>query len=519
VGIAPYRTRRASVPSNVVRSFRGVLEGFYGRPWTWDERIEVARYCAERGFTHYVYAPKDDAKQRHAWREPYTDDELAEFRRVATEGGLTLGCSISPGLDIDYRSGADRALLMAKIEQYVDAGAGLISLQFDDIPHRPELGVEHADITTWVHQHLAGRAVLTMCPVEYVGWDRTPYLDALADGLPEEVPICWTGRYVVNDAITVEDAERRAAVLGGRKPSLWDNYPVNDGYMGDQLFLGPLRGREAGLEDACDGMMFNALVQPRAGTLPLASIAAWLRGEDHVAAWQAEADRLGWRIFAEACDGEVPRRLAQAVADEHGGIGWAEAMRPLATWLKAAAHCTAPGIEDEVPEFLAAVREEAAFALHALRAYQDTKPVAKIDAAGHGRAVPHDEDACMAHSGRVVLGWKAARRREQQVLGPRLSTKVAFGTASTGGFSMSPEVVREDLSATDVIARAAIAEAAAIEWPQPLQVLADGSEVPVAADGTFTVPPDSTVVVRSGRNAATRCAVPFDPPLPERRLS
>jgi hypothetical protein len=103
-------------------------------------------------------------------------------------------------------------------------------------------------------------------------------------------------------------------------------------------------------------------------------------------------------------------------------------------------------------------------------------------------------------------------------MGPRLSTKVAFGTASTGGFSMSPEVVREDLSATDVIVRAAIEEAASIEWPQPLQVMADGAEVPVADDGTFSVPADATVVVRSGR-AATRCTVPFEPPLPERRLT
>ena len=498
-------------------SFTGVLEGFYGRPWTWDERIEVSQYGAARGMTHYVYAPKDDPKQRQAWREPYTDEELANFRRIATEGGLALGCSVSPGLDIDYRSGAERALLMAKIEQYLDAGATLISLQFDDIPHRPGLGEEHADITTWVHTHLAGRALLTMCPVEYVGWDRSPYLDALAGGVPEEVSIAWTGRYVVNRSITVEDAERRAAALGGRRPSLWDNYPVNDALMSDQLFLGPLRGRDRGLRDACDGVMFNALVQPRAGTLPLASIAAWLRGEDPVAAWEAEADRLGWRAFAEACDGEVPRRLAEALAAERGGIGWAEVMRPLARWLQAAAGCEAPGIEDEVPEFLAAVHREADLALHALRAYQDTKPVARIAADGAGCAVPPDEDAALRHALRVLAEWKAVRRGEQQVLGARLSLKVAFGSASTGGFSFGPEVVTEDESATDTVVRAALAEAAAVEWPPPLQVMAGGEEVPVAADGTFTVPPGSTVVVRAGR-AATRVTVPDEPPLPERRL-
>ena len=243
-----------------------------------------------------------------------------------------------------------------------------------------------------------------------------------------------------------------------------------------------------------------------------------MRGDDPVAAWQEEADRLGWRLFAEACDGTVPRALAAALVDEAGGIGWADAMRPLATWLKAASHCTAPGIEDEVPEFLSAVREEAGVAMRALRLYQDTKPVAEIDAGGHGRAVAHDEDAAMRHGMRTVVEWRAARRREQQVLGARLSVKVAFGAASTGGFSIGPEAVREDQSAVDAIVRAAVAEAAAIEWPQPLQVMADGVDVEVAHDGSFTVPPGSTVVVRSGR-VATRCAVPSAPPLPERRLS
>lgn len=499
-------------------TFRGVLEGFYGRPWTWDERVEVSQFCAERGMTHYVYAPKDDPKQRHAWREPYTEAELDEFRRLATEGGLVLGCSVSPGLDIDYRSGAERALLMAKIEQYVDAGAGLVSLQFDDIPNRAGLGEEHADITTWVHTHLAGRAVLTMCPIEYVGWMRSPYLDAIADGLPEDVPICWTGELVVNDEITIEHADRRAATLGGRKPLLWDNYPVNDGWMVDELYLGPLRGREPGLEDACDGLMFNSLVQPRAGTLPLASIAAWLRGDDPVGVWQAEADRLGWRVFAEACDGEVPRRLATVLAEEKGGPAWMEAMRPLATWLQAAAHCTAPGIEDEVAEFVDAVRREAALALRALRAYQDAQPVVRIDQAGNGRAASQDEDASMVHVPRVVHEWKELRRGRPQVLGARISTRVAFRPSSTGGMVMGPGSVREDQSAVDTIVRAALEVTETMPWAEPVRVLADDLEVPVADDGTFTVPVAARVMVRSGA-AATRATVPCEPPLDERRLT
>jgi hypothetical protein len=258
-------------------------------------------------------------------------------------------------------------------------------------------------------------------------------------------------------------------------------------------------------------------VQPRAGTLPLASIAAWLRGDDPVATWREEADRLGWRVFAEACDGEVPRRLATALAEERGGPAWADAMRPLVTWLKAAAHCTAPGIEDEVGDFVDAVRREATFALRALRAYQDTKPVVRIDAGGHGRAAAHDEDASMAHVPRVVNEWKEIRRGRLQVLGARLSTRVAFGPSSTGGMTMGPGAVREDQSAVDTIVRATIDVTSSMQWAEPVRVLADDVEVPVADDGSFTVSPDATVMVRSGP-AATRATVPTEPPLDERRL-
>ena len=47
----------------------GVIEGFYGTPWTWDERALVCRGIAAAGGDTYVYAPKDDPLHRDRWRE------------------------------------------------------------------------------------------------------------------------------------------------------------------------------------------------------------------------------------------------------------------------------------------------------------------------------------------------------------------------------------------------------------------------------------------------------------------
>ena len=58
---------------------RGIIEGFYGRPWTWEERRHVGGVLAAAGMDTYVYAPKDDPLHRERWREPYPDAELRAF--------------------------------------------------------------------------------------------------------------------------------------------------------------------------------------------------------------------------------------------------------------------------------------------------------------------------------------------------------------------------------------------------------------------------------------------------------
>ena len=102
--------------------------------------MEVGRFCAARGMTHYVYAPKDDPAHRLHWRDLYGPEELAGFEAMVADSGLVLGFGISPGLDIDAYSYDDRKALQVKVDQVVDLGAGLVMLAFDDIPFDPSGG-------------------------------------------------------------------------------------------------------------------------------------------------------------------------------------------------------------------------------------------------------------------------------------------------------------------------------------------------------------------------------------------
>jgi hyaluronoglucosaminidase len=431
--------RRAMPTWNVA----GLIEGFYGRPWSWDERVEVCRWCADRGMTDYVYAPKDDPKHRERWRDPYDDAELAGFERLATDGGLRLGFAISPGLSMDYDSDDDRRSLAGKVDQVVAVGARLVVLALDDIPFGGvDQGDAHGRVTTWLRDHLDPGVLLALVPTGYVGTRPSPYLEGLARSVPAEVPIGWTGRAVVNRTISATEARERASSLGGRSPWIWDNYPVNDNLMGDLLPLGPLRGRDPDLSVACDGYLANAMVQPRASKLPLASTASWLRGEDPVDAWAQEADALGWRALAQACDGELPRELVEAVIA--GGD------RPAArAWFEAVRSSGAPGVEDEVGPWLEQAQREARLALRALRL---------LDLAS---AEAPDHDAVVAEALTVVSRWRDARTATSVVMGERWAFRFVLSQAPDGRWHVDRESLTEDRNAVDALVRHALDAAAA----------------------------------------------------------
>ena len=64
-------------------ALRGVIEGYYGRPWTGDARRDVIRFLGAHRLTTFVYAPKNDDFHRTRWREPYPAAALTDLERTA----------------------------------------------------------------------------------------------------------------------------------------------------------------------------------------------------------------------------------------------------------------------------------------------------------------------------------------------------------------------------------------------------------------------------------------------------
>ena len=213
--------------------------------------------------------------------------------------------------------------------------------------------------------------------------------------------------------------------------------------MTDRLAPRPLVGPRSGLVDMCSGYLANPMVQPRATTLPLASTAAWLRGEDPLEAWAAEADASNVRVFAEACDGAVPQALVQSVVEWLDDDRWTDPAAPLQGWLTAAAECDAPGLEDEVGPWVEQVRAEARVGLDALRL------VALVQRGEIGMSAIE-----LAFT--IGMTWQAVRRSDRTVMGVRCSLQPSLGQRPDGTWSYRADSLLEGSNAIDALVRASL---------------------------------------------------------------
>lgn len=352
---------------------RGIVEGFYGRPWSHEQRLDIIRFIGERGMNRFVYAPKDDPLMRREWARAYDSDDLARIAELADtcgEHGVELVYCISPGLSIRYSSAADADALIAKLASVAALGVRRFGLLLDDIPARLQheadlerygsLAEAQGDLANSVFDALRHRdpaATMVVCPTEYWGYGDEPYVVELGAALQPQIDLFWTGRAICSATLDVADAETFAR-SAGRFPLYWDNYPVNDVAMGHELHVGPYRGRSPRLDTVSRGVIANGMELFESSKIAFATIADYLWSPadyDPEASWEVAlgdvagaADVAAYRDFADnvrssclcAADApEVTRALedhdfATLIGDRARAVA---AVVPLAARLRASA--------------------------------------------------------------------------------------------------------------------------------------------------------------------------------------
>lgn len=277
----------------------GVIEGFYGPPWTAAQRERLFLRMQTWGMETYLYAPKDDPWHRQRWREPYPPEHaqaLADLTAAARHRDVRVVYALSPGLDLDWDAPDDRRALTDKFTQVAALGVTDFALLFDDIPYsddraaqaRVQVQAAHAVVDAlWPDG--SGGAFL-FCPTEYCA-DRavpsvteSPYLRELGSGLRPGIEIFWTGPQVVSPQIGVEDILAVNATL--RRPVLlWDNLHASD-YTLHRVHLGPYAGRPLALREHLSGILSNPNTPLEPNTPGLYSLADYARAD---AGWTPQA--------------------------------------------------------------------------------------------------------------------------------------------------------------------------------------------------------------------------------------
>lgn len=289
----------------------GTIEGFYGRPWSWEARAETVAFLAPHGYRFFLYAPKADPYLRRDWREAHPQesaDALARLSGQCRAAGVRFGVGISP-YELYGRFDRDaRAALGRKLAFLDGVGIDDLAILFDDMRGDvPDLAEKQAEIVEWAAARTSAGRILT-CPSYYsddVVLDRvfgarpSGYLERLGELLDPSVEILWTGEEVCSRELSSAHL-RRVGEQMRRKPFLWDNYPVNDGQrMSQYLHLRGFTGRPAEIAELVSGHGVNPALQPVLSRIPMLTLVDSYRLGEAYSYGEAFRRRAGEVLGAE----------------------------------------------------------------------------------------------------------------------------------------------------------------------------------------------------------------------------
>lgn len=273
----------AEITDEPTMSVRGTIEGFYGNPWSHEDRISQIEFYGDMKMNTYIYAPKDDPYHREQWREPYPSSEMERMQElidVSKENKVDFVFALSPGIDIQFDGDAgesDYQALVAKCQSLYDMGVRSFAIFFDDISNKD--GVKQAELLNRFNkefiQEKGDIKPLITVPTEYdsnamgVASTVSAYTTDFAGTLDPSIKVLWTGTAVVPEGIDVANAQQVKSVYGDRM-GIWWNYPCTD-YIQNKLGLGPVYGLDKGLEDEVDFLVLNPMEHAELSKITLAT--------------------------------------------------------------------------------------------------------------------------------------------------------------------------------------------------------------------------------------------------------
>ncbi|MBQ3151664.1 MAG: beta-N-acetylglucosaminidase domain-containing protein [Clostridia bacterium] len=270
---------------------RGYIEGFYGTPWNFLQRVEMLKLMTAHRMNTYFYAPKDDIYHRERWSELYPEKELCGLRTLveaAEEYFADFWFCIAPGLDMCYSDEEQFEKLVCKCKQLYGIGVRKFGLLLDDIPEQLTFDADkqrfseavnaHAFVTNKLYDALKaidGKIEMAMCPLQYHGRGDEYYISRIGRSIEPSIKIFWTGHNICSQELTAPEAARFIEHTY-HKPLYWDNFPVNDAEMFNEMHIGYIMGRDPELYRYSSGLISNCMEFFECSKIPLLTVADYL---------------------------------------------------------------------------------------------------------------------------------------------------------------------------------------------------------------------------------------------------
>ena len=262
--------------------YRGVVEGFYGMPWSHAVRLSLIEFYGRYKLNTYIYGPKDDPYHSSPnWRLPYPEREqrnIKELVEACRRNRVDFVWAIHPGKDIKWNE-EDYQNLVRKFNLMYADGVRSFAIFFDDISGEgtnPNKQVELLNRLTKEFVKAKGDvSPLIICPTDYSKlWakaDEDGPLSIYGRTLDSSVRVFWTGDVVCSDVTkeTLDWVDSRIK----RPAFFWWNYAVTD-YVRNLILQGPVYGLDTSLtnKDMC-GLVSNPMEHGEASKLSLYSVA------------------------------------------------------------------------------------------------------------------------------------------------------------------------------------------------------------------------------------------------------
>ena len=275
-------------------AYRGFIEGYYGNPWSNEDRAALMTYGGDYKLNQYIFAPKDDPYHNSKWRELYPEEKLEGIKKLAAAGEASktryvyalhpfMNNAIRFDSDENYQK--DLNIIKDKFTQLLKAGVREFGILADDASVPPQGASSYVkllnDLTDWLREQQKTypdlKDDIIFCPNDYMGSGASEQLKEV-NKAGDNVSIVMTGGRIWGE-VSQEFAtnfKNNIASEGyeGREPYFWINWPCSDNSKkhlimgGNDTFLHP------GVQpESVKGIVLNPMQQAEANKSALFAVA------------------------------------------------------------------------------------------------------------------------------------------------------------------------------------------------------------------------------------------------------